>query len=1124
MHSRTTPGKPVSYLVKHSGRAALGRRTAMDRPTSAEIVAGLPQGTVTFLFTDLEGSTQLWDQDPEAARLALAQHDGIIEALVTNHSGVVVRPRGEGDSRFAVFRSASSGVAAAYAIQKAFVAELWPTPTPLRVRIALHTGEASVREGDYYGQAVNRCARLRSIAHGGQTLLSRVTADIVRGQLPDHVELLDLGMHRLKDLSAAEQVFQLAHPTLLSDFPPLRSLSTHLHNLPVQLSSFVGREREVGHITDLLESHRHVTLTGTGGVGKTRLAVRVAAELVGDYSDGVWLVDLAPLSDPGLVPQAAADVLGIREQPDRSLAEKLTEHLRSKQLVLVLDNCEHVIEPCAELVEKLLRACPGIRILATSRERLAISGETVWRVPSLETPRTAEPSYEEIAACEAIRLFADRAQAIDARFQLTPSNAAAVTEICERLDGIPLALELAAAWVHVLSPTQLATRLSDCLRLLAPSRRTGPSRQQTLSATIQWSYDLLSLLERRLLARLSVFAGRFSLEAVEGVCSGDGISVSEVFRLLNRLVDQSLVVAEPAQGDSVRHRLLETIRQYARERLNDECDGRAIFVRHAGFYLAFAEQADAELRGPHQRDWLERIDSEHDNMRAALRWFGSTEQSENRLRLAIALTRFWRTRGYLTEGRGWLSAALSRCRNAAPDKRAHALNCLGNLATEQADWDTAESYRSESLRLFRELDDKVGIATVLNGLAFITRHRGDRIRAKLMYEEMLSIARQLDSTGLIAQGLTNMAQVDIELGEISRASKESEESIALHRQLGSREGLAYSLQRLARIAWHQGDYVALRARSEEALNIFRELGHKMGVAWILMYLGAGACETCDFPQARALLDESLALARELEADQRIAQTLEWLGAISFAEGDSSAAHNHLESGLAYARHIGGPPQIVHLTGRLAQVALAQRDARRACALLDESFRLLAEVTDRTCFPRPLERAAEVIAALGQPLRAARLFGAADSLRQSLSAPLAPVDKKHYSHAVATARAAAGRAAFEREWSAGALMTIDQAVAHGRETLEGLESQSTHILKKPPIERDHPDVLAPLTTREREVAELLVHGSTNREIATSLCIAPSTVQRHVANILTKLGIRSRTEVAVWAIQHNPEPAQ
>jgi predicted ATPase/class 3 adenylate cyclase len=525
----------------------------------------LPTGTVTFLFTDIEGSTRLWEQHPDAMRHVIARHDDLAAEVILHHAGLLVKSRGEGDSLFTVFSRPTDALAAACALQQAFLTESWPAETPLRVRMALHAAPAERREGDYYGPGVNRCARLRAVAHGGQVLLSQATADRVREHLPADVSLRDLGSHRLKDLQRPEHLFQLLHPELPSDFPPLRSLEAFAHNLPAQLTRFVGREQEIAAVNDLLAHARLLTLTGVGGTGKTRLALQVAADLLEEYPDGVWLVELAPLADPTLVPQTVASALGVREEPRRPLTATLTDHLRPKSLLLVLDNCEHLLTASAQLADALLRACPKLRILASSREGLGVLGEQTYRVPSLSLPDHKHlPPLETLQEFEAVQLFADRARLSQATFALTPANARAVAQVCERLDGIPLALELAAARVKALPVEQIVQRLEDRFRLLTGGSRTALPRQQTLRAAMDWSYDLLTEEERALLRRLSVFTGGFTLAAAEAVCAENGIEEGDVLDLLTRLVEKSLAVYEAELGEG-RYRLLETVRGHRRE-------------------------------------------------------------------------------------------------------------------------------------------------------------------------------------------------------------------------------------------------------------------------------------------------------------------------------------------------------------------------------------------------------------------------------------------------------------------------------------------------------------------------------------------------------------------------------
>src|SRR5579884_2058809 len=552
----------------------------------------LPSGTVTFLFTDIEGSTKLWEECPEAMRQALARHDALAASIIEQHEGLLVKSRGEGDSLFCVFARATDAVAAACALQQAFVSEPWPAEAPLRVRMALHTGEADLREGDYYGSAVNRCARLRAIGHGGQVLLSQAARDL----LPPDAPLMDKGSHRLKDLQQPEHVFQLAAPDLPSEFPPLRSLRNT--NLPVQTTSFIGREQEMAQLKRLFSSTRLLTLTGIGGCGKTRLALQVAADLLEDYPDGAWLVELAALSEGSPVPQSVASALGLREEPGRSLTQTLIDYLQSRSLLLILDNCEHLVAACASLAETLLRSSPNVKLLATSREALNVPGETTYRVPSLLPPDPERlPSEEkDLAAAlmdyDAVRLFVERACSHRSEFALTRQNGPAVAEICHQLDGIPLAIELAAARIRAMAVEKIAERLDDRFRLLTGGARTVLPRQQTLRALIDWSYDLLDARERTLLQRLGVFAGGWSLDSAEAVCAdrpgeGDleaGFEEWEVLDLLQSLVDKSLVLYEEREAEG-RYRLFESVRHYALGKLSAAGDAERVRDRHADHFL-----------------------------------------------------------------------------------------------------------------------------------------------------------------------------------------------------------------------------------------------------------------------------------------------------------------------------------------------------------------------------------------------------------------------------------------------------------------------------------------------------------------------------------------------------------
>ncbi len=508
----------------------------------------LPGGTVTFLFTDIEGSTRLWEEKPEAMRVALARHDVLLRAAIEANSGIVFKTMG--DAFCAAFATAPEALSSALVLQHALQAEVWPDPIRLRVRTALHTGAVESRDNDYFGQPLNRVARLLAAGYGGQILLSDVAQELTRDHLPPVVSLKPLGEHRLRDLSRPETVFQLLHPDLPAEFPPLRSLDNAdlPNNLPQQLTSFIGREKESDEVRALLRKTRLLTLTGSGGSGKTRLSLQVAADVLEDYPDGVWLIELAALTDPTFVTQAVAQTLGLREETGKPLLQTLTEHLKPKRTLLVLDNCEHLLSAITRLADGLLRACPGVKILANSREGMGTAGEVVYRVPSLSLPDPKKPqTVVSVSQYESVRLFVERAAAVLPTFTVTNANAPALASVCHRLDGIPLAIELAAARVRVLSLEQIAARLDDRFRFLTGGSRSALPRQQTLRALIDWSFDLLTLPEQTMLARLAVFAGGWTLEAAEAVTAGDGIEEWEVLDLLAARLSHLLLSPASAQ-------------------------------------------------------------------------------------------------------------------------------------------------------------------------------------------------------------------------------------------------------------------------------------------------------------------------------------------------------------------------------------------------------------------------------------------------------------------------------------------------------------------------------------------------------------------------------------------------
>ena len=837
----------------------------------------LPSGTVTFLFTDIEGSTKLWEQHPEAMRLALARHDNLLRQAIENNSGVVFKTMG--DAFCAAFATAPDALSAALAAQVALHAEPWPDGLTLRVRMALHTGTAELRDNDYFGQPLNRVARLLAAGHGAQVLISAATQELTRDTLPAAAGLKDVGEHRLRDLGRPEQVFQLSHPALPTEFPPLKSLDNPQlpNNLPQQVTSFIGREKEIEAIKTLLGKTRLLTLTGSGGCGKTRLSLQVAADVLENYPDGAWLIELAPLADPALVTQSVAQAIGVIEEAGKPLVQTLVDFLKAKRLLLVLDNCEHVLDACSRLVDTLIRSCPNVKVFASSREGLGIAGETVYRIPSLSLPdlkQTATPA--SLSIYEAVRLFVDRAAAALPAFAVTNHNAPALAQLCVRLDGIPLALELSAARIRSLSVEEINSKLDNRFRLLTGGSRTALPRQQTLRALIDWSYDLLNDQEKTLLCHLCVFAGGWTLEAAEAVGVGETVEDWEVLDLLTSLVDKSLVVAEAEQGQT-RYRLLETVRQYARDRLAESGEAESVWEGHRNHFLAWAEEEAPKLTGAEQAFWLEALETEHDNLRQALAYcLEAAEGGEAGLRMGAALWRFWYIRGHYGEGRAYLAAALERAVRSEKQwqTRARTLNGAGNLAYGQGDYVAARALYEESQTIFRELGDKLGIAYSLNNLGNLAYVQGDYVAAHALTEECLTIRRELGDRNGIAYSLVNLGSVATDQSDYVAARALTEECLTIFRELGKKDGIANSLNNLGNLAHLQGDYAASRALTEESLTIRRELGDRNGIATSLNDLGMVALGQGDHVAARALLEESLTIRRELGNKSGIAESLD----------------------------------------------------------------------------------------------------------------------------------------------------------------------------------------------------------------------------------------------------------
>ncbi|MCC7207775.1 MAG: tetratricopeptide repeat protein [Anaerolineae bacterium] len=926
------------------------------------MIDAAPAGMFTFLFSDIEGSTRLWELYPEVMKPVLARHDDRVQQAVVANQGHVVKTTGDGCH--AAFETAIHAVNAALAIQTAMFEDPWPEirPHTVRVRIGLHTGEAEARAGDYFGTALNRAARLTATGHGGQVLVSSATAEMVRDQLPNGAALLDLGEHRLRDLIRPERVYQLVSLGLPVDFPPIRSIDAFPNNLPVQLTSFIGREREKADVWQALSSARLLTLTGVGGTGKTRLALHLAADVLSSFPDGVWLAELAPLAGPDLVLQAVAGALKLRRTPGMPLLDLVTDYMRGKSLLLILDNCEHLIDACARLAEHLLRHCPQVKILASSREPLGIAGEVTYTVPSLALPDSTARTPAALADYEAVQLFVERAKAVAPRFALTASNAQAVAQICLRLDGIPLALELAAARCKLFSAEQIASRLSDRFRLLTGGSRTALPRQQTLRALIDWSYDLLSEPERALLRQLSVFVGGWTFDAADAV-----IPDLDVLSLLEQLVNKSLVVVEEQHGQA-RYRMLETIRQYAQDRLFESGEGQAVRNRHLDYFLRLSEVGGLGLRGSHAFEWSDQLGVEYENIRAAAEW-GEEQRPDDALLMLGNLFFFWGARvDNLALAVYWLRDLLARVEALPPPddeaaarrrKRAQArgLSLFTVMAMNQGEYRAALEAIGRSIALERALDDP------------------DRFWLALALSVQGDVALLMGDPSLL------------------RSMRESaHEALALMHEAGETQWRLLALHPLSAIEAALGNLDEARRFQDEA-RLYLDYGDHPMLMPALLGLGIEARFQGRLDDARAYILKSL----------RIAQ-----------RSGSSGFEVALQSELVH---------IARLEGRLDE---AKAGYRRLIRAWSDGGQWAAVAHQLECF-------AFIAMAEGEHERCARLFGAAEAVREHIGASMREIERQEYEATVAALRERLDASTLAAAWAAGRAMSAEKAIAFATAT-------------------------------------------------------------------------------------------
>lgn len=1079
-------------------------------------VSELPTGTVTLLLADVEGSTTLWQTEPAGMTEAVARLDATLAQLVDTHNGVRPVEQGEGDSFVIAFDRASDAAACAVALQHAPLA-------PLRLRIGLHTGEIQLRDAaNYMGPTINRAARVRDLAHGGQTVLTAATEQLVVDNLPAGAWLADLGSHRLRDIARPERIVQLCHPDSRVDFPPLRSLnSSVVQSVPAPLTSFVGRRSQIGELSEILRDHRLVTLTGAGGVGKTRLAIQLAKHFSDENRSAVHYVDLTPITDPELVETAVARALGVHGQPGRPTIDTVAARIADRQTLIVLDNCEHLLPAAAALVAALLGRCSAVRLLATSREPLRTPAEVNWQVPSLAL------------ADEAIELFTDRARHVRADFALTDGNVEAVTEICRRLDGMPLAIELAAARMRALSAADIRDSLHDRFQLLTGGALSAVRRQQTLRASVDWSHSMLTDSESVLFRRLGVFAGGFDLEAAVAVCGGEGVQRYQVLDQLTLLVDKSLVQADNI-ADRARYRMLETIRAYAVEKLSESGEADAVRNRHRDYYRVLAAELDIPTRNNFRRS-VARVEADIDNLRAAFAYCCDSGERAIGLTLASSLQPVWQGRGRLREGLSWFDSILADdCfdpddvdpaiyARAIADKAvldsftaavdsgglveravatarelgdpallARTLTACGCIAG--LDFDSAASYFAEAIELARMLGDDWRLSQILGRQAYLAAMAGDPVTVTALAAEGADVADALDDwanshTCRWAQGMAQMFRADLD-GAIDTfgrvfADCESDSDVV---------GMMLCLVSQGCCLVYRGDVAAAQNAGRAAIAAGAELDIVLELAATTV-LAIAAVADGDVVSARKLG----AKVWGLPAVHRGTVAISTIALCAHVDGDLARAQELADESIAT---LAGWHRLFALSIR-AHIAADRGDDEQARRDAHQALSIAADNQGRLAVPTILELLARLAVGTGNHADATRLLGAADAMRTRSSEIRFPVYQAAYPALLDTCRNELGESGFRETWTDGSALSADEVISYA---LRGRGER-----------RRSGTGWASLTRAELDVARLVSDGLANKDIAERLFISPRTVQAHLTHMYTKLGYTSRVQLAQEAVR-------
>jgi predicted ATPase/class 3 adenylate cyclase/Tfp pilus assembly protein PilF len=983
-----------------------------------------PDGIVSFLFTDIEGSTMLAQKFPESLPAALTRHHEILQRAIEAHNGFVFEIIG--DAFCAAFEEPADAINAACDVQKKLISEDWGN-TPIKVRIGINTGEALWNGKGYTGyMTLSRTQRVMSVAYGEQIIISNETYESVKEISRKEFSFRDLGERRLKSLIKPEHLYQVMSEGLRADFPPLKTLDARPNNLPIQSTSFIGRRKEMDEIKHLLSATHLLTLLGPGGTGKTRIALQTGADMIDDFPHGVWYVELAQLSDPALVVQEIASVFNIKETGSTMLMDILIEYLREKELLIILDNCEHLIDECAKISETLIKNNMKLKIIATSRETLRIAGETIFRVPTLTVPDIQDKhTVESLFAHESSRLFIERAISVKTDFDIKAESILPIAQICNYLDGIPFAIELAAARVRSLPVHKIAERLVDRFSFLTGGSRTALPHQQTLLATIDWSYDLLNDKEKSLLRRLSVFAGGWSLEAAEEVCSYNGVKETEILDLLNYLVDKSLINFDEQKD---RYNMFETVRQYGTEKIKKRGEYSHFNTKHLDYFRKLAEEYEPMLSEADPGNWLNLLENDHDNLRGALNWSLKEKCNiESGQRLAGALRSFWSGHSYFSEGSKFIDEMLA-CSNDKKIVRGKLLKGAGMLASRQGNYEKAKLLLEEALQIYREIGDSLSIANILDNLGITYSEQGEYSKSKPLYDEALEINRSNNYKLGIANSLNNLGALETFRGNYSDAKNFYRQALEIYRGIGDKHDIASTLIGLGNLPlMNETDFIEAKAILEEALSIFSETGDKHGIAYSHASLGNLALFQCRYKEAGVHDREALNILKEIGNKRGIAFQLGNLGEIAFLSNDSALALRNLDEALSIHREIGCKYGVAQALNIMGYISLENGDTNRAWVQFEEAFTINRNLEDKEGILQSLDAVAGFNIKAGFFSKAAMLTGAADSLREKIGSPLLPYQMDRYKETVFRLIEQLGEEVFRKTWNEGKLLTTDDAI-------------------------------------------------------------------------------------------------